>query len=226
MQYNINTRALLAEAFGYSSVMRYVLPEEPEPEEASKDLYGKPLPPNKEGTGLLGLPVFTRVTFPGNAFRNAVVLDEPLVEVSQDKNIVTTEVQGRNGTVKEYISDGDYSITIKGILASDPFDGRYSRRYPEREVQALRQLIALPEALPVTGRLFRMLGIRSLVIKGHSWPTLPGFTNLQAYELRCLSDEPIELGAGLGVDRLTPRLVRTPAQPTINTTPPTTLPTA
>ncbi len=211
MQFNINARALVAEAFGYSPLMRYALPQEPEPEEASTDLYGTPLPPNKEGTGLLGLPVFTRVTFPATAFRPALVLDEPLVEVSQDKSIVTTEVQGRNGSVKEYISDGDYAVTIKGILSSDPFDGRVARRYPTREVQALRELIALPEALPVTGRLFQILGIRNLVIKSHSWPALPGFTNWQAYELRCLSDEPIELGAGLGIDRLTPRLTRTTA---------------
>jgi len=225
MQFNINTRALLAEAFGYSALMRYSMPEEPQPEEASTDLYGTPLAPNREGTGLLGLPVFTRVSFLPTAFHLGLNLDDPLVEVSQDKNIVLTEVQGRNGTVKEYISDGDFSVSIKGILASDPFDGRYSRRYPEREVQALRQLVAIPEALPVTGRLFQILGIRNLVIKGVSWPTLPGFTNLQAYELRCLSDEPVELGAGLGVDRLTPRLVSATNSPTTPSTRPNLLAT-
>lgn len=195
MQFNINTRALLAEAFGYAPLLRYALPEELEPEDARTDLYGTPLPPNQEATGLLGLPVFTRVNFLAPAGWNRMELNDPLVEISRDKLIVTTEVQGRDGTVKEYISNGDYAVTIKGILASDPFDGRYARRYPAREVQLLKQLCDLPEAIPVTGRLFKIFGIHNLVIKGVSWPTLPGFTNLQAYELRCLSDEPIELQA-------------------------------
>ncbi|MDF7813605.1 DUF6046 domain-containing protein [Hymenobacter sp. YC55] len=193
MQYAINLKALAAEAFGYAPLVRYTVPEEPEREELVQNDYGTPLPPNVEGTGLLGLPVFARVEFLAAAAWRQLVLNDPIVEVSRDKLIVTTDIQGRNGSVKEYISNGDYAVTIKGVLASDPTDGRYSRRYPEREVQALQTLIDVPAAIPVTGRLFRLLGIKNLVIKGHSWPALPGFTNLQAYELRCLSDEPIEL---------------------------------
>ncbi|TGE23556.1 DUF6046 domain-containing protein [Hymenobacter metallicola] len=193
MQYNINLRALAAEAFGYAPLIRYELPEEPEKEGPSTELYGTPLPPDFEGTGLLGLPVFARVEFLAAAGWAQVVLNDPIVEISRDKLIVTTEIQGRDGSVKEFISNGDYAVTIKGVLASDPTDGRYARRYPTREVQALQAVINAKEAIPVTGRLFKLLGIRNLVIKGHSWPALPGFTNLQAYELRCLSDEPIEL---------------------------------
>ncbi|MCB2379796.1 DUF6046 domain-containing protein [Hymenobacter sp. BT635] len=193
MQYNINLRALAAEAFGYAPLIRYELPEQPEQEGPSKELYGTPLPPDFEGTGLLGLPVFARVEFLAAAGWAQVVLNDPIVEISRDKLIVTTEIEGRDGTVKEFISNGDYAVTIKGVLASDPHDGRYARRYPTREVQALQAIINAKEALPVTGRLFKLLGIRNLVIKGHSWPSLPGFTNLQAYELRCLSDEAIEL---------------------------------
>lgn len=193
MQYSINLRALAAEAFGYAPLVRYSIPEDPKQEEREADSYGTPLPPNVEGTGLLGLPVFARVEFlpqPGFA---GIVLNDPLVEISRDKLIVTTDVQGRDGSVKEYISQGDYAVTIKGILASDPTDGRYARRYPEAQVLALKKVVEVPEALPVAGRLFRLLGIQNLVIKSVSWPALPGFTNLQAYELRCLSDDPIEL---------------------------------
>lgn len=193
MQYNINLRALAAEAFGYAPLVRYSLPEEPTPEEREADRYGTPLAPNAEGTGLLGLPVFARVEFLPMPGFPGIVLNDPLVEVSRDKLIVTTDVQGRDGSIKEYISNGDYAVTIKGILASDPMDGRVSRRYPEAQVLALKKVVEVPEALPVAGRLFRLLGIQNLVIKGVSWPSLPGFTNLQAFELRCLSDDPIEL---------------------------------
>jgi len=208
MDYAFNMRQLAATAFGYEFNAKYSLPQQQQPENRPPDVYGTPLPPEVEGTGLLGLPIFTRVTFPANAFRGEVILDEPIVEVSREKLIITTDIAGRDGSVKEYISNGDYAVTIKGILASDPKDGQYARRYPTREVQRLKALINVPEALPVTGRLFQLLGIRNLVIKGESWPCLPGFTNLQAYELRCLSDEPIELSVnGLAVDPLASRRV-------------------
>ncbi|OON67811.1 DUF6046 domain-containing protein [Hymenobacter sp. CRA2] len=200
MQFNVNLRALAAEAFGYSALLRYAPPPHNNlgqtetrylQERGREDLYGLPLPPDQEGTGLLGLPVFQRVQLGPQG--QQLILDEPIVEINRDKIIVTTEIQGRDGTVKEYISQGDFQISIKGVLASDPKNGRYARRYPEDEVKALKRICDAPAALPITGRLFALFGIHNVVIKAVNWPTLPGFTNLQAYELTCLSDEAPEL---------------------------------
>lgn len=210
----LNLRALTAQTFGLAasrdpsgfaveglsalngraSVVRYTAPTDHALQTAPlHDLYGQPLPPDFEGTGLLGLPVFTRVDFLAPAGWVRLSLLDPLVEVARRKNIITTDIQGRNGSVKEFISTGDYAVTIKGILAADPTQGQYARRYPTREVQALKELTSLTESVPVSGRLFKLFGIRNLVIQDEAWPPLPGFTNLQAYELRCLSDEPLEL---------------------------------
>lgn len=223
----LNLRALTAQAFGLAAshdasgfavsgvsalngratLVRYTAPEsnalQAPPEH---DLYGTPLPPDYEGTGLLGLPVFARVDFLAPAGWVRLSLLDPIVEIARQKNIVITDIQGGDGTVKEFISGGDYAVTIKGVLASDPMQGQYARRYPTREVQALQELIDLNEPLPVSGRLFKLFGIQNLVIRDHSWPPLPGFTNLQAYELRCLSDKPIELVLTRpeGVGALTP----------------------
>jgi len=210
----LNLRAMTASAFGYAAgrdpsgfavegvsvfngranVVRYAVPEEnalqAKPEH---DLYGVPLPPDFEGTGLLGLPVFARVDFLAPAGWARLSLLDPIVEIARQKNIIMTDIQGGDGTVKEFISKGDYAVTIRGILASDPMAGDYARRYPTREVQALQEVLELDEDIPVSGRLFKLFGIRNLVIRDHSWPPLPGFTNLQAYELRCVSNKPIEL---------------------------------
>jgi hypothetical protein len=179
---------------GRANVVRYEVPEENALQaKPQHDLYGVPLPPDFEGTGLLGLPVFTRIDFLAPAGWVRLSLLDPIVEIARQKNIVVTDIQGGDGTVKEFISTGDYAVTIRGILASDPMDGQHARRYPTREVQALQEIIDLNEAVPVSGRLFKLFGIRNLVVRDHNWPPLPGFTNLQAYELRCLSDKPIEL---------------------------------
>jgi hypothetical protein len=210
----LNLRAMTASAFGYAAgrdpsgftvegvsalngranVVRYAVPEENALQaKPAHDLYGLPLPPDFEGTGLLGLPVFARVDFLAPAGWARLSLLDPIVEVGRQKNIVMTDIQGGDGTVKEFISKGDYAVTIRGILASDPTDGQHARRYPTRAVQALQEVLELDEDIPVSGRLFKLFGIRNLVIRDHSWPPLPGFTNLQAYELRCVSDKPIEL---------------------------------
>lgn len=199
MQYSLNLRAMAAEAFGLTPLLRFQLPtdnalqkkEQEYQKGHANDLYGTPYPPNDEGKGVLGLPMFQRVLL-GPVGRE-VVLQEPILTIDRDHLIVTTEIQGRDGTVKEYIGKGDYAISLKGILAPPLTDGRYARRYPEQQVQALRRVVDLGETIPIACRLCAQFGIYNVVVKSVSWPPLPGFTNLQAYELRLLSDDPPEL---------------------------------
>src|SRR5688572_7578109 len=74
----------------------------------------------------LGTPIFSNIEFQELKYQplnvNKILrvpnisFDTVLFTVSQTKNIVKTAIQGRNGTVKQYISDGDYEITIRGII--------------------------------------------------------------------------------------------------------------
>ncbi|MTV78265.1 hypothetical protein GM535_13710, partial [Streptococcus pneumoniae] len=57
------------------------------------------------------------------------------------KTIVKTPVNGMAGTVKEYINDGDYSASIRGVLYSNtPGD------YPKAQVEALISVCKRKEA--------------------------------------------------------------------------------
>jgi hypothetical protein len=192
-----NLQTLTAEAFGQSPLSRYS--ERPAPLGPKEQPVAHPATPElhgSAGTGLLGLPAFCRVTFQpvrtnAGLFEGLELID-PILTVAQPQNIVTTAITGRRGTVKEYIGQGDFSVTIQAILASDPFsESRFE--YPLPQVQALRDMIALGIALPVSGWLLDVFGIKNLVIQSPTYQSLPGFTNLQAIELQCLSDEPIEL---------------------------------
>lgn len=195
----IDLRALTAEAFGYSVLRRYQVP--PMPAQQGNDGFFPTQPggaPTGSPTGLLGLPVFVQVNFhparnPATAATaNGLALLDPLVTVGQAMNVVKTAIQGRRGTVKEYIGQDDYAVTIRAILATDPkADNRFA--YPLPEVKALRALVELGVALPVSGFLLDTYGISSLVVVNVRYESLPGFVNLQAYEIECLSDEPIEL---------------------------------
>lgn len=197
MQKRIDLRAMTAEAFGYSPLLRYQLPPEPRNTEPAKAVPAGP-ELHGAGVGLLGLPVFCRITIQTvhtneGGFEGMELLD-PIVTVGQPMTIITTPIAGRKGgSVKEFISQGDYGIVIRGIMATDPFTDGNRFAYPLPQVQRMIELVGLGVALPVSGWLLDVFGVKNLVITNANYESLPGFTNLQAYELQCLSDEPIEL---------------------------------
>lgn len=153
-----------------------------------------------------GLPVFTSLEFEGGQFQDLesgviayqpLRIDTALITVSMSKNIITTAIQGRNGTVKEYASDGDYQIDIKGVLT-----GSGQNEYPAIEVEALVRLLTVPEALTVTseflGRFgsinaFAPEGISEIVVESFDFPQSEGFHNVQLFHIKAISDTPIEL---------------------------------
>ncbi len=118
----------------------------------------------------------------------AIYMDTVLFDVSHPKNIVKTSMQGRAGTVKEYISDGDYSISIKGAIVNS-----IGTAYPEHDVKTLIELLQLPTALIVTSPYLQLFNIYSLVVDDYTFPQREGFENTQFIQLSCSSDEPIEL---------------------------------
>lgn len=195
----IDLRALTAEAFGYSGLRRFQVPAGPG-QEGNDGFYATQAGQlaTTAPTNMFGLPVFVQVNFHAATnpvtldFANGLALLDPIVTVESPLNIVKTAIQGRKGTVKEYISQGDYGVTIRAILATSiTAADRFA--YPLPQVQALRALCELGVALPVSGFLLDTFGIKNLVVENVRWESLPGFTNLQAYELQCLSDDPIEL---------------------------------
>ena len=45
-----------------------------------------------------------------------ILIKGAIVDVTQVKNIVKTQIAGMDGSVLEYINQGDYEITIRGFL--------------------------------------------------------------------------------------------------------------
>lgn len=196
----IDLRALTAEAFGNSSLRRYQAPKGQIIAEGNDGYYGSQGSAAAPAglTNMFGLPVFMQVSFgkvEGSAERMAfygLTLLDPLVTVDEPFNIIKTPITGRRGTVKEYIGKGDYGVTIRGILATD-IRAEDRMAYPLIPVREMEQLANLGVAVPVSGHLHEVYGISNLIIENVRYESLPGFVNLQAYELQCLSDNPIEI---------------------------------
>ena len=87
-------------------------------------------------SALLGTPIFDSIELSyknsnylgsnsnllGSSLDLAILFEIVKFDVSQTRNIVTTAVNGLNGTIKEFIADGDYVITCKATIAIPGID--------------------------------------------------------------------------------------------------------
>lgn len=133
-----------------------------------------------------GLPIYLPCLLQNNAETQELLLEAAIVSFSKSKKIVLTELQGRDGSFKELINNGDYAITIKGIICNK------APGYPIDQVVELKELVDVNEALKVTHEVLNAIGVDSLVITDFSCPDSP-FQNMQPFTISAVSDNGFEL---------------------------------
>lgn len=111
---------------------------------------------------------------------------QPEVQVSSKNNIVLTTVQGRNYTRKEFISGGDFEITINGKITS-----KYPDVYPEVEVSKFLKLMQFKGVLNCDNTILRQFNIEQMIVLNYSLGT-SDCRNVQPYTLTCVAVEPSE----------------------------------
>lgn len=144
------------------------------------------------GRSYLGTPVIDNLEFPAGAYTDldgntitypALVVDSVIFEVSRPRNIVKTSVQGRNGQVKEYISDGDYIVTCRGTLSSR------DNVIPETDARALAELMGIPQQLPVVSLFLNdIFEIFDIVIESWTMAQAVGVRNEIPFTFTASSD--------------------------------------
>ena len=162
----------------------------------------------EDSTSYLGTPIFDPFKFQGGQFIefgltgppqpfDELIIPSAIIEVSQSKNIITTAIQGRNGTVKEFVSDGDFSITLTGVIVGKNEGGKVKgigNVYPFDDVQKLITICKIPAPISVTSSfLDKIFSISQVVITDYSIPQKEASRNMQPFQISMLSDVPIEL---------------------------------
>jgi hypothetical protein len=161
----------------------------------NEDPFDEPI-----ATSYLGTPVYSNLIFlpddvavgnpttvdPNNG-KQQLRIDTVLFTIDMQKNIKKTTVQGRDGTVKEYISDGDYMINIKGAIVSP-----YPLVFPKDDVNLLIKYCKLKTQVPVVSAFLDLFEISDVVIDTYSFAEKLGSRNELGFELNCLSDRPID----------------------------------
>jgi len=149
--------------------------------------------------GAFNIPVFDLITFkaPINFTdpngKNWVLQDLEiltcLIEVNQDRHIIKTAIQGRNGTIKEYISDDDYYIKINGLLASN-----YQDIFPQKEMASMMQYCTIPTNFQVTSPLLnRYFNVTNIVIQDYHFYQIEGDRSNIGFEITAISEPSYEI---------------------------------
>lgn len=121
---------------------------------------------------------------------------EPMINISGSNTIIKRNIAKQDksliGSVKERWSTNDYEITITGAFYGDKMIGKAAQTYPRRDMEKLRDYLLTAEAIEVLCEPLQILNINKIVIESVNFPFTKG-ENVQAYEIRALSDTPIKL---------------------------------
>lgn len=120
-----------------------------------------------------------------------VTFADAVAAASREHRIVSTALVGRDGTVKEYINAGDWSVNI--VLGLQHTDGGViADEWPGTEVRQVRKLLEAKEALRVHSEFLDALNIGQLVIRSYSARQMTE-ANYQVIEISAVSDEDYEI---------------------------------
>lgn len=158
-------------------------------------------------SGLFGLPLFDEFRFSASnsnqlrytpriefgtqdvVIASEFIFETALISISQTKNIVRTSIAGNDGTVKEYMSEGDYSISLNGVIAGDVANQR-----PDTiKLQTLLNYLRAPLAIPITCNFLNEFGITDIVVESYNAGQREGSRNIIDVSIQMISDRSIEL---------------------------------
>ena len=113
-------------------------------------------------------------------------IDDILISVSQSKKIITTEIQGKDGTVKEYIGMDDFQVSLTGRIS-----GAYNV-YEKELVALLKKIFSAGQPLAVTSWYLQNLDIVDIVIKDFEFGQTEGEYSTQYFTASAMSDKIVE----------------------------------
>jgi len=120
-----------------------------------------------------------------------IELADAVVAVSKERRIVSTALTGRDGTVKEYINDGDWALNLLvGVQAVE--NGEILDDYPSEALRELRRLLDVKAAIEVQSEFLAIFDITKIVIRSYA-ATQTTESNYQAVSISAVSDEEYEV---------------------------------
>lgn len=176
-----------------------------------KEIAFKKLQANQETASkqsMFGTPVYSNLEIPAGRYTDlkgntiqyeGIRIDTVMFDVNKERNIVRTQISGRNGTIKQYISDGDFVINCTGILtgrsssSGKSFSVSNVTGAPEEELRKLVAICSIPREIDVISEFLDFFGITTVVINAPSFAQKMGSRGEILFTLQMFSDTPVEL---------------------------------
>lgn len=136
---------------------------------------------------LFGLPVWDIITLTYLPEFLDYTFSIAMIEVTNQKNVIQTAVQGLNSTIKEYINNSDYSIRITASVVGNAQD-----YYPHKDISTINDICNISDSIQIYSKILnKYFGVNDIVILGCKvfQPEL-GQRNVQQVEIDCVSDDP------------------------------------
>lgn len=108
----------------------------------------------------------------------------PKVTMSSNKNVILTQVQGRDFTRKELVSGGDLTYSVNGSIVSED-----EGVYPAEAVKRFVKIMQYNGVVNVNFITFGLLGVKRIIIKDWSLGAVE-HKNIQPYSFTCVAVEP------------------------------------
>lgn len=149
-----------------------------------------------KGSKYIGVPTLTSLALSYKG--KTIEFQECIITVNQEKNIVTTPMEGRDGTIKEYISDGDYSIAIEAAVCSyvinqnGDVDYQTSQAYPKSLLEEVIGFLKIKDTLEVQSDFLTLYDIKNVAVKNYGM-VQETHSNRQGFTIQMLSDTPYEI---------------------------------
>jgi len=112
-----------------------------------------------------------------------VVLENPIITISRNKELIRTKVNGLDGEIIEIVSNGTYDINIIGIFSSNSL-----WKYNVESIKILEDAFAYKQELEIISPYLNdVFKIYNVVLANHKIAQSSEFTNIVAYEINCIA---------------------------------------
>lgn len=182
----------ITRAFGQDNITSLIYQAGMPPEAAPKD--NRDLGVSK----MLGNIVMSNLQIEGDRYNTltgdvsfqTLTFDTVLFNVSGAKNIVETNIQGKQGSVFEYISMANYSVQIRGVITAPygVYPGKQTSYNQQNNVDSLKAALEAPQALRVNSWYLQQFNIFRLVVMSYEFPQNEGQYSVQPFLIEAKSD--------------------------------------
>jgi hypothetical protein len=125
---------------------------------------------------------------------------EPMINIGGKNIVVMRNVAKWNndknrqliGSIKERWAQGDYDISITGVLMGSLLAGNVEDCFPRSDFEKLRKVLTNAKEVLVQCPPLELLGINKIVILDFVFPFTKG-ENVQAYDIKAVSDDSYKL---------------------------------